>query len=245
VKIHLVRLYCKMLVRTGPMCGAPIDAPVLAALLDCDGVLVDSESLSATVLTAMLAEQGVGFGAGEALELLRGRQVATWVAELFGVLPLTGSPDAFVPDYRARVSAAYRRRLRAEPHAQELLDGMGVPYSIVSNAPGWKVTEGLHCAGLDAGSACQYVSAYDLRSWKPEPTVYLQAAAGLGVPAGRCIAVEDSDAGIRAAHAAGMAVLHYARDEAVLTHPMALARSRSHLQTRLLIANLATQGAAV
>ena len=120
-----------------------------------------------------------------------------------------------------------------------------MPYSIVSNAPGWKISEGLECAGLDAGSACQYVSAYDLQSWKPEPTVYLAAARGLGIPVAQCLAVEDSDAGIRAAHAAGIRVLHYTRDEAVPTHPMALARSSDHSQTRLLIAALATQGAAV
>ena len=214
-------------------------------LLDCDGVLVDSESLSASVLAAMLAEQDIEFGVAESLELLRGRQVATWVAELFAALPVAGAPDTFVPDYRARVSAAYRCELVPEPHAQELLDTIGVPYSIVSNAPGWKISEGLACAGLDAGSAHQYVSAYDLQSWKPEPTVYLAGAAGLGLPPARCIAVEDSDAGIQAAHAAGMRVLHYARDESVPTHPMALARSRNHRQTRALLAALVTQGVAV
>src|ERR1700712_2885015 len=149
--------------------------PIEAVLFDCDGVLVDSESLSATVLTAILGEQGIEFGTGPALELLRGRQVAGWIAELFAQLPLAGSPDTFQHDYRARVSAAYRHQLEAEPHAQELLDGMQVPYSIVSNAPGWKIRDGLDCAGLNAPSARQYVSAYDLRSWKPEPTVYLEA----------------------------------------------------------------------
>jgi HAD superfamily hydrolase (TIGR01509 family) len=219
--------------------------PVLGVLFDCDGVLVDSESLSAAVLAAMLGEQGVEFEVGQALDLLRGRQVATWVAELFATLPLTGTPEAFVPEYRARVSAAYRSDLAPEPHTQELLDTIEVPYSIVSNAPGWKISEGLACAGLDAGSARQYVSAYDLQSWKPEPTVYLEAAAGLGLPPARCIAVEDSDAGIRAARAAGMPVLHYVRDAAVPTHPLALARSRNHRQTRSLLAALVTQGVAV
>lgn len=218
---------------------------VRAVLVDCDGVLVDSESLSASVLSALLDERGVALGVAAALDLLRGRQVATWVAELFAGSPLTGSQETFTRDYRDRVSSAYRHELRAEPHAQELLDGMGVPYSIVSNAPRWKIRDGLTCAGLDAVSAHQLVSAYDLRSWKPEPTVYLHAAAGLNVAAARCLAVEDSDAGIRAAHAAGMPVIHYTRDDAAPTHPLAVARSRHHAQTQLIIASLATQGAAV
>jgi HAD superfamily hydrolase (TIGR01509 family) len=225
--------------------SAPSAAPIVAVFFDCDGVLVDSESLSASVLAAMLDERGVDFSVAAALDLLRGRQVATWIADLFATLPLVGSRESFETDFRARVSVAYHHQLRPEPYAQELLDGMDVPYSIVSNAPGWKIHEGLDCAGLTARSARQHVSAYDLKSWKPAPTVYLAAAAGLGVPASRCLAVEDSDAGIRAAHAAGMPVLHYTRDDDAPTHPMALARSRNHQQTRLIIASLATQGAAV
>ncbi|HEY0165853.1 MAG TPA: HAD-IA family hydrolase [Jatrophihabitans sp.] len=223
----------------------PADAAIEAVLFDCDGVLVDSESLSASILSAMLDERGVTLGFAAALDLLRGRKVATWVAELFAGSALAGSQETFTRDYRARVSTAYRHELQAEPHAQELLDGMDVPYSIVSNAPEWKIRDGLTCARLEAGSAHQLVSAYDLQSWKPEPTVYLHAAAGLGVAAERCLAVEDSDAGVRAAHAAGMRVIHYTRDDAVPTHPLAVARSRHHAQTQLIIASLATQGAAV
>jgi HAD superfamily hydrolase (TIGR01509 family) len=222
----------------------PVD-PIVAVFFDCDGVLVDSESLSALVLATMLGERGVALGETAALELLRGRQVATWIAELYSTFALAGPPARFQQDFRDRVSSAYRRHLRPEPHAQELLDGVEVPYSIVSNAPRWKISDGLACAGLDGSAARQYVSAYDLGSWKPEPTVYLAAAAGVDVPAARCLAVEDSDAGIRAAHAAGMRIIHYCRDEAIPTHPLASARSHSHLQTRAITANLATLGAAV
>jgi HAD superfamily hydrolase (TIGR01509 family) len=229
----------------GVTATTPSDAPIEAVLFDCDGVLVDSESLSATVLDAMLTEQGFRYGAGAALELLRGRQVAVWITELFSHLPLAGTAESFQHEYRARVSLAYRVELQPEPHAQELLDGLPVPYSIVSNAPAWKIRDGLESAGLTAGSARQFVSAYDLRSWKPEPAVYLEAAAGLGLAPSRCLAIEDSDAGIRSAHAAGMRVLHYARDEAIPTHPLAIARSRHHRQTGRLIACLTTQGAAV
>jgi len=233
------------MVRAGQLFSVLPQAPIMAVFFDCDGVLVDSESLSASVLAAMLAERDIAFSEAAALDLLRGRQVATWIAELFSALPLTGLPATFQQDFRARVSAAYRHQLRPEPHAQQLLDRVAVPYSIVSNAPGWKIRDGLACAGLDGSAARQYVSAYDLGSWKPEPTVYLAAAAGIGVPAAGCLAVEDSDAGIQAAHAAGMRVIHYSRDEAIPTHPLAVARSRNHLQTRLLTANLVTQGAAV
>ena len=42
---------------------------------------------------------------------------------------------------------------------------------------------------------------------KPEPDIYLAAAAGLGVAPGACLVLEDSGPGVRAAHAAGMRVV--------------------------------------
>jgi beta-phosphoglucomutase-like phosphatase (HAD superfamily) len=51
------------------------------------------------------------------------------------------------------------------------------------------------------------VSSEEVARGKPAPDVYLEAARRLGVPAGRCAAVEDSHSGIRSARAAGMRVI--------------------------------------
>jgi sugar-phosphatase len=48
------------------------------------------------------------------------------------------------------------------------------------------------------------VTAEDEERGKPDPAVYLSAAQGLGVTPERCLAIEDSIAGVRAAKAAGM-----------------------------------------
>ncbi len=51
------------------------------------------------------------------------------------------------------------------------------------------------------------ITSDDVHKGKPDPEVYLLAAARMKVPAPRCLAVEDSPAGLRAARAAGCAVI--------------------------------------
>ena len=51
------------------------------------------------------------------------------------------------------------------------------------------------------------MSSEEVARGKPAPDVYLEAARRLGVPPERSTAVEDSDAGIRSASAAGMRVV--------------------------------------
>jgi beta-phosphoglucomutase-like phosphatase (HAD superfamily) len=51
------------------------------------------------------------------------------------------------------------------------------------------------------------VSSEEVERGKPAPDVYLEAARRLGVPPEECVAVEDSGAGIRSAHAAGMQIV--------------------------------------
>jgi beta-phosphoglucomutase-like phosphatase (HAD superfamily) len=53
------------------------------------------------------------------------------------------------------------------------------------------------------------VSSEEVAKGKPAPDVYLETARRLGVPPGRCVAIEDSASGIRAAHSAGMRVIAY------------------------------------
>ncbi len=47
----------------------------------------------------------------------------------------------------------------------------------------------------------------DIEHGKPAPDIFLEAARQLGVPPSECVVLEDSDAGARAAHAAGMRVI--------------------------------------
>ena len=93
-------------------------------------------------------------------------------------------------------------RTRAIDGAAELLEAW--PHerlAIVTSGSRELARARLAGAGLPAPAVL--VSADDVRAGKPDPEGYRRAAALLGVPPERCLAVEDAPAGIAAARAAG------------------------------------------
>lgn len=186
-------------------------------IFDCDGVLVDSESVSARVLVGMAAEAGVVFTEREALAFLRGRKVAIWVAEL-EALAGRGLGESFVPEFRRRAAAAFERELAAVPHVESALDRIAAPFCTASSAPLEKIRLTLGLTGLLPRFEGRIYSAYEVGHWKPDPRLFLHAAADLGFAPRDCIVVEDSLVGVEAGIAAGMTVLAYssADDAAML-----------------------------
>ncbi len=82
----------------------------------------------------------------------------------------------------------------------------GLPCGVATSAPADNVSFVLD--GLDLRPYFQQVvDASQVRNSKPDPEIYLQAAARLGVPPERCLVFEDAIAGIQAGHAAGMRVI--------------------------------------
>ncbi|MFF7965010.1 HAD family hydrolase [Streptomyces sp. NPDC007903] len=177
-------------------------------IFDCDGVLVDSETLSAEVLRTMTAPE-LALTSAEALALLRGRKVALWVQELGERL---GRPlgEEFITAFRRRTLAAFTDGLLPVPGVHELLAGLSLPYCTASSAPREKITHTLSVTGLLPYFEGRIFSAYEVGSWKPEPDLFLHAAHHLGTPAHRCAVVEDSLVGVQAAVAARMTVFGYA-----------------------------------
>jgi beta-phosphoglucomutase len=51
------------------------------------------------------------------------------------------------------------------------------------------------------------VDGNDITQTKPDPEIFLRAAAGLGLPAGACVVFEDAEAGVTAARRAGCLVV--------------------------------------
>lgn len=186
--------------------GHPVSGLVI---FDCDGVLVDSERLSHTVMREMLAERGVGLSFDETVDRFIGTSLAVCLARV-GEL-LGGAPPAdFRAEFAQRTQAAFAAGLSTVPGVERVLDALAMPYCVASNGNRAKVDFTLGHTGLLPRFAGRIFTADDVQHPKPAPDLFLFAARSMGTEPARTTVVEDTPTGIAAARAAGMRAIGYA-----------------------------------
>ncbi len=178
-----------------------------AVVFDCDGVLVDSEGLVTEIWAAELERLGFAVTVADE-ERCRGRTDPDCY-ELLAVgrdLPPFAEFDAAV---RSVIEERYRAELRPFPdaaNAAAALAFQGIPLAVASSSPRWRLDLALEVTGL--GRYFEVTVAGDeVPAGKPDPDLYLAAAARLGVDPAACLAIEDAAAGAAAAATAGMRVV--------------------------------------
>lgn len=180
-----------------------------AVIFDCDGTLVDSETISLQVMVDFVAELGVELSHADALQRFAGKDLKLVIEELTPLMDRP-APDDFIPQFRVRQIAALTERLEPIDGAEEMLRKMPKPFCVASNAPLSKVRVCLETTGLiEYFDDARMFSAYQVNAWKPSPDVFLHSAAQMGVQASKCLVVEDSIFGIDAGIAAGMQVIAF------------------------------------
>lgn len=177
-------------------------------IFDCDGVLIDSEVISARVLVELAAEAGIAFDAAHVREHFLGRSfptVARSIRDSFGV-PL---PPDFEAAYRSRLLDRFETELRPTEGVLDLLARLSVPACVATSSSPQRAARSLAIAGLDRFLPRVFTASLVPRG-KPAPDLFLHAAAAMGARPDRCLVIEDSRPGILAARAAGMEVIFYA-----------------------------------
>ncbi|MFJ9901771.1 HAD family hydrolase [Streptomyces sp. NPDC101152] len=178
-------------------------------IFDNDGVLVDSEPISNRLLAAYLTELGHPTSYEDSIRDYMGSAMHR-IHDL--VLERTGRrlPDDFDDVFHTRVFAAFKRELEPMPGAVEVLEKLaadGVPYCVASSGSHARIRVGHRKTGLDRWfGEGRVFSSEDVGRGKPAPDLFLYAAERMGVAPERCVVVEDSPLGVRAAVAAGMDV---------------------------------------
>lgn len=180
-----------------------------AVVFDLDGLLVDTEALWREAQIAVLGGCGVPLGP-ERCRTTKGMFVGEVVQHWHERHPWPAPSVAQVTDELVAVACdLISARAGAMPGSAVALErcaALGLPVAVASSSPLRVIRVALRAVGL-TDLVRLVCSAEQERRGKPDPAVYLRAAERLGVPAGRCVAVEDAPVGVRAAVAAGMRCL--------------------------------------
>ncbi|HBM89381.1 MAG TPA: hypothetical protein DD437_12610 [Rhodobiaceae bacterium] len=175
-----------------------------AVLFDMDGTLIDTESayLEEWVRAANLQ----GFEITQDLwHQMLGRPTIDChqlVQDAFGA---SFKLDLFAAEYRARLNDRLQDHVPVMPGVLNLLQDLkvqGTPLAVATSATRKSAETYLSTAGI-RDFFSHVITRDDVDQGKPHPEPFQKAAAALSVTPERCIAMEDTEAGIRSAHGAG------------------------------------------
>jgi HAD superfamily hydrolase (TIGR01509 family) len=178
---------------------------VSTVIFDLDGILVDSEQVWDQSRKDVVAEQGGEWTDSATTDML-GMSSKEWPVYLIEQLGVRLSVEEINDAVVAAMLREYRQALPLLPGAREAVERMADRFTLglasSSNRPV------IDLVLSEMGVADRFkatVSSEEVARGKPAPDVYQEALRRLGVET--ATAIEDSDAGIRAAHAAGLYVV--------------------------------------
>lgn len=197
----------------------------MLVIFDCDGVLVDSEVLSARIFAECMAEKyGIHVSETYSLEAYRGKSVADCISMITAELvEKLHWQDISIEEQQQRGFDFWRHiQLQTLVACEQRLDPVAgvekvlaylklnrIPFCVASNGKHEKMAMTLRKTNLLPYVKGHVFSFEDVSRGKPAPDLFLYAAKTMGVPAEESIVVEDSLTGIIAAKAAGMRALAY------------------------------------
>jgi HAD superfamily hydrolase (TIGR01509 family) len=188
-----------------------------AVIFDLDGVLLDSEQLWNRAKEELVHEVG-GRWTEAAPRAMMGMSSPEWTRYMRDELAVSWELEAINREVVARMERMYRERLPLLPGAVEAVRELGRQWTLgLASSSNRELIDLVLEVSKLAPEFTATVSSEEVARGKPAPDVYLEAARRLGVDPARCVAIEDSSNGLRAAVAAGMAVIavpnpHYPPD---------------------------------
>jgi len=203
-------------------------AKLQALVFDVDGTLAETEEVHRAAFNAVFAEQGLGWEwdqplYGKLLKVTGGKErLRHWLEGPFdaaGAAEMLARPDLadWIAAMHKRKTALYTEMI--DGHAVTLRPGVAALIEAarqqdlklaIATTTSLPNIESLLAATLGAGWPTVFpcIAAGDMvKAKKPAPDVYRLAVEQLGLPAEGCLALEDSENGIRSARGAGLATL--------------------------------------
>lgn len=177
-----------------------------AVLFDMDGVITDTERFYVDALMEKLGQEGVKVTPAELSDMFGSTQVYIW-NRLKDRYHLTGAVEDYVDAvHEIRDRLIEEQGLLPMPGVLELIRNLheaGVLLAVASSSPRETIEYNMELLGI-RDCLDTIVSGLECEKGKPEPEIYLKAAANLGTHPDECVVIEDSSNGVKAGKAAGM-----------------------------------------
>ncbi len=182
-------------------------------IFDCDGVLVDTETIANRRLAQLIGEAGLPITYEECRQRFCGRSLTSVGAELRAAGIDVG--DDFVGRWYRELPQTFGSGVEKIPYVEAFIEAVkaaGIAHCVASSARTEKMLMTLGQTGLLAHFRDVLFSASMVERGKPAPDLFLHAAGRMGFEPADCIVVEDSVPGTQAGIAAGMRVFSYHGD---------------------------------
>lgn len=179
-------------------------------IFDCDGVLVDSETLAADVFSSALQSINITMAAQECLSTFHGltlNDCYAWLEKNKNCVLPADFPQFLESETRTR----FDKDLQAVAGIESVLRVLsqnGVRRCVASNGSKKKIKNSLRATGL-LDYFDDFFSAEEVPRGKPDPALFHYASSKMGVSASQTLVIEDSYAGYQAATAANMKTILY------------------------------------
>ena len=172
-------------------------------IFDCNGVLVDSEPIAASVAAREFMRAGIPVTPEIVARYFFGRRPAAMFAAVEAAIGRKLPPN-FASTLASATLARFRAELKPMPHTVHALTWLRGPKCVASSSTIDRIKASLETANLDRFFGGNLFSASDVPNGKPAPDLLLHAAHRMNVKPADCVVIEDSPAGINAATAARM-----------------------------------------
>jgi len=180
----------------------------LGVIFDMDGVLVDSEDAMKTTSIESLKRFGINPVKDDFIEFT-GMGEDAFIGGVAGKYGLEYNTEMKDYAYMLYVEKA-RELVYVYPGVRDIIAGVkrkGCKIAVASAADLIKVRTNLACIGIDESVFNGFVTGSDVTHKKPDPEIFLMAAAHIGVDPENCLVLEDAKSGIAAAKSAGMSCI--------------------------------------
>lgn len=178
-------------------------------IFDCDGVLIDSESISTEVLSSQFLEIGLDISVDYVKKHFIGhsyKNVQEHLKNKFDVI----LEENFEKEYRSKLLLTFEKDLKACEGIHFVLKNLNINKCVATSSSLIRATKSLKLLGLYDFFEDNINSAYNMGDkGKPAPDIYLLAAKKFNIEPKDVLVIEDSLVGIQGAKRAGMKVWHY------------------------------------